>query len=429
MRIAIIGGGISGLVAARLLSREHEVDVFEKDVRLGGHTHTHTVFEEGRRLAIDTGFIVFNERTYPNFTRLLADLRVASRASNMSFSVRDEASGLEYNGTSLDTLFAQRRNLLRPSFLGMLSDVVRFNRAAKALAAGPESELPLGEFLARGNYGRAFVEHYLVPMGSAVWSAAPSRMREFPAWTFARFFDNHGFLDLGDRPVWRVVAGGSSAYIEPLCAPFARRIRRGAPVVGLARFDDRVVVRTADGARRSYDQVVIAAHSDQALALLEDPSDAEREILGALEYQENEAVLHTDASLLPRRPKARAAWNYHVRPAGETDDGRVAVTYWMNSLQSLDAREAYLVTLNRTGRIDPARILARMTYHHPVYTTAGLRARKRRGEISGVRRTHYCGAYWGFGFHEDGVVSALEVARSFGQGLTEARPLEPVAAR
>ncbi|MBK8180664.1 MAG: FAD-dependent oxidoreductase [Planctomycetes bacterium] len=427
MRIAVIGSGISGLTAARLLSREHEVDVYEQDSRIGGHTHTHDIVEDGRRLSIDTGFIVFNRRTYPHFCRLLELVGVESRDSNMSFSVRDEQSGLEYNGTNLDTLFAQRKNLLSPSFLGMLADIARFNRAARKLSAGPESAESLGEFLARGRFGRAFREHYLIPMGSAVWSAAPSRMLEFPAWTFARFFDNHGFLDLGDRPQWRVVSGGSRSYLEPLAEPFARRIHRKAPVVSLARRDAQVFVRTAQGLPRSYDHAVVAVHSDQALALLEDPSDAEREVLGAIEYQENEAVLHTDARLLPRLPKARAAWNYHVRSPEETHGpggSRVAVSYWMNSLQSLTAREQYLVTLNRTASIDPSRILARMTYHHPVYTLAGLAAQKRKREISGVRRTHYCGAYWGFGFHEDGVVSALDVAASFGQSLEGVPPRE-----
>ncbi len=429
MRIAIVGSGISGLLAARLLSREHEVTVFEADDRIGGHTHTHCIVEQGRTLSIDTGFIVFNDRTYPNFVRLLEQLCVPSRESNMSFSVCDERTGLEYNGTSLNTLFAQRANLLRPSFLGMLRDILRFNKAARLLLESADEALTLGEFLDRGGYGRAFRRHYIVPMGAAVWSAAPGQMESFPARYFAQFFANHGFLSIDDRPTWRVVSGGSQSYLTPLTAPFERRIQRSHPVRGIRRYPGEAELRLHSGERLRFDHVVIAAHSDQALALLEDPSSEEREVLGAIGYQENEAVLHTDARLLPRRPLARAAWNYHVPRDGAANHGRATVSYWMNSLQSLQCDEQYLVTLNHTGAIDPAKVLRRMVYHHPQYTPAAVAAQRRKREISGVRRTHYCGAYWGFGFHEDGVNSALDVGKSFGQGLEAPRALALEAAR
>ena len=422
MRIAVVGSGISGLLTANLLSREHELTVFEQEDRIGGHTHTHRVFEQGRELSIDSGFIVFNDWTYPNFKRLLEQLGVASKASNMGFSVQDERSGLEYNGTSLNALFAQRTNLLRPAFLGMIRDIFRFNKAALALLERPDDACSMAEFLERGKYGRAFKEHYLVPMGAAVWSAAPGAIAEFPAQSFAQFFKNHGFLSVDERPVWRVVRGGSRSYLQPLCAPFQQRIRRNTPIRSVRRVRDGIELTTRSGELFDFDHVVLAAHSDQSLALLADPSQAEREVLGALRYQENEAVLHTDARLLPRRKLARAAWNYHSLKQGASAEQRVAVSYWMNLLQGFEAKEQYLVTLNHSDAIDPAKVLARMVYHHPQQTQASVAAQKRKASINGVRRTHYCGAYWGFGFHEDGVVSALDVAKYFGQTLDPRTP-------
>ena len=404
MRIAVVGAGIAGLVAARRLCGEHEVTVFEAGGHAGGHTHTHDIEHEGRRHAVDTGFIVFNERTYPRFCALLGELGVASQPSRMSFSVRDEACGLEYNGTSLNALFAQRANLLRPSFLGMVRDILRFNREAPRLLAGPGGELPLGALLERGRYGRAFVAHYLVPMGAAIWSTDPRSMLDFPARFFVRFLHNHGMLSVNDRPVWRVVRGGSARYVEKLVAPYRDRLRLATPVLSLRRLADGVVVATRHGAER-FDAAVVACHSDEALRLLADPSPAERAVLGAIPYQRNDAVLHTDTRLLPRRRLAWAAWNYHVLPR---EGGGVALTYHMNILQGLVSREPFLVTLNRPEAVDPSKVLRRMTYHHPLFTPAGVAAQARQAELNRGRRTYYCGAYWRNGFHEDGVVSALD---------------------
>ncbi len=414
MKIAIIGSGIAGNVAAHHLHREHDITVFEAGEHAGGHTHTHDIELGARSYAVDTGFIVFNDRTYPNFIRLLEELGVAWQESSMSFSVRDEAGGLEYNGTSLDTLFAQRRNLLRPSFLGMVRDILRFNREAPALLDAPDDTLTLQRFLVAQKYGRRFVDHYLVPMGAAIWSTDPQRMLGFPARYFVRFLHNHGMLSVNDRPVWRTVKGGSREYVRRLTAPFASRIRLRTPVLGLRRYPGHVMVELQDGAER-FDCAFLACHSDQSLGLLRDPTRTEREVLGAIRYQENEAVLHTDTRLLPRARRAWAAWNYHV-PSVSMD--RVALTYNMNILQRLDARETLCVTLNRSEAIDPARILKRIVYHHPLYTPEAVAAQARQRELNGKRHTgggltYFCGAYWRFGFHEDGVVSALEALRHF----------------
>ena len=411
MKIAIVGTGIAGNVAARRLhAAGHDLTVFEALGHVGGHTHTHEVEQAGRRYAVDTGFIVFNDWTYPNFIALLDELGVASQESAMSFSVRDERDGLEYNGTTLNTLFAQRLNLVRPRFLGMVRDILRFNREAPALLGTPGGEIPLGEVLRAGGYGRAFVEQYIVPMGAAIWSTDAATMQAFPAKFFIRFLLNHGMLSVDERPTWRVVKGGSARYVEKLVAPFRDRIRLRTPVEWIRRLPGQVVVKPRGGAPEHFDALFLACHSDQALRLLADPSPAETEVLSAIPYQENEAVLHTDARLLPRKRLAWAAWNYHVL---REDSRRVALTYNMNILQGLDAPEPFLVTLNRTDEIDPSKVLRRITYHHPLYTAAGVAAQARQAEINGPLRTFFCGAYWRNGFHEDGVVSALEALKHF----------------
>ncbi|MCB9897658.1 MAG: FAD-dependent oxidoreductase [Planctomycetes bacterium] len=404
MKIAVVGTGVSGLVAAHRLHPEHDLTVFEADDRIGGHVNTLDLRTGGRSHAVDTGFIVFNERTYPGFCALLDELGVASRPSTMSFSVRDERTGLEYNGHSLDTLFAQRRNLLRPTFLRMIADILRFNRQARELLEGEDDGLTLGEYLDRGRWSRAFLEQYILPMGAAIWSSGTVGMRAFPARAFVRFFENHGMLSVDERPQWRVVEGGSRSYVEALVRPFRERIRSSSPVDAVRRLADGVEVTVRGDAPERFDAVVIAVHSDQALAMLADPSASERAVLGAIGYQRNEAVVHTDERMLPRARKAWAAWNYHVT---SRDDERVAVTYDMNALQGLDAEVRFLVTLNHVEDIDPTRVLRRITYHHPVFTPAALAAQRRHAEISGVRRTFYCGAYWGYGFHEDGHRSAV----------------------
>jgi len=410
MKIAVIGAGIAGNVAAYHLAREHEVTVFEAGAHIGGHAHTHEVEQAGRRYSVDSGFIVFNDWTYPNFIRLLDEIGVASQPSDMSFSVRDEKSGLEYNGTSLDGLFAQRRNLLRPSFWRMLRDILRFNREAPALLAQLGDDLTLGDYLAANAYSRRFLEAYIVPMGAAIWSTDPQNMLRFPARYFIRFFHNHGMLSIDARPQWRVIRGGSARYVEALTAGIRDRVRLNTPVQSVRRLAGHVYVKARGHEAERFDAAFLACHSDQALAMLTDPTPLEREVLGAIPYQTNEAVLHTDARLMPSARRAWAAWNYHVLPE---DSGRVALTYNMNILQSLAASEPFLVTLNRSDAIDPAKVVKRIRYEHPLYTRAGVAAQARQHEINGPLNTYFCGAYWRFGFHEDGVVSALQALDHF----------------
>lgn len=412
MKLAIVGTGISGLTAAHLLAPDHDLTVFEADERIGGHTHTVDVESGDRTWSVDTGFIVYNDWTYPNFIRLLDELGVANQPTEMSFSVLCPRTGLEYNGHTLDTLFAQRRNLLRPSFYRMISDILKFNREAKALAASGGAPPTVGEMLRRGGYSREVVEHYVVPMGAAIWSSSVDTMESFPADFFVRFLDNHGMLNIKNRPQWRVVRGGSQRYVEQITAGFRDRIRVATPVAGVERRERDVRLFLETGETETFDQVILATHSDQALELLRDPSEAERQILGAIPYQANEAILHTDASVLPRRRRAWASWNYRLADA---PGDPVTVTYNMNILQRLPASETFCVTLNRDQGIDPRRILRRIPYAHPVYTPEAVVAQGRYDEIGGRRRTHFCGAYWGNGFHEDGVVSALRVARSLGR--------------
>ncbi|MET0656545.1 MAG: FAD-dependent oxidoreductase [Steroidobacteraceae bacterium] len=406
MRIAIIGSGIAGLTCAHRLHRTHEITLFEANDYVGGHTATIDVEHEGRTWAIDTGFIVFNDWTYPRFIALLNELGVESQDSNMSFAVSCARSGIEYNGTSLNTLFAQRRNLVRPSFLRMLSDIVRFNARCRELLQVEQCTETLGTYLERSRYSRAFIDYYLIPMGRAIWSASASAMLSFPARFFVEFFDRHGFLNIDDRPVWRAVRGGSREYVRKLIAPLRHRVRLSTPVSGVHRDVGGVAVRTRRGDVERFDRVIFACHSDQALALLDRPTPIEQRVLAAFPYQANAVTLHTDASVLPRTPLARAAWNYHV-PAEDRD--AVALTYDMNVLQSLDARERFLVTLNRRDAIASNRVLGEYVYHHPVYTPDAVRAQKLHAKVSGLNSTYYCGAYWGYGFHEDGVVSAERV--------------------
>ncbi|HEX6882943.1 MAG TPA: FAD-dependent oxidoreductase [Planctomycetota bacterium] len=411
MRIAVVGTGIAGLVAARRLHREHELDVFEAAAWIGGHTHTLDVPRgDGTSVAVDTGFIVFNRATYPRFCALLAELGIDAQPSDMSFSVSCAASGLEYEASGWNGLLARRTNALRPAFWRMLRDIARFYREAPRTLEGPDDGATLGEFLERGRYSRAFVEQHLFPMVAAVWSARPEVLRDFPLRFLVRFFENHGFLRLAGRPQWLAVPGGSARYVERLVAPFRARIRLETPVVRLARVAGGVQLRTLQGEEHLYERVIVATHSDQALRMLADATPREREVLGAFAYQPNDVVLHTDAHLMPRRRRAWASWNVHrARVPGALP----TVTYWMNRLQSLREPRDYLVTLNRTAQIDPARILARFTYHHPVYSRAAVAAQARHAEIDGVHGVHFCGAYWGNGFHEDGVRSAEAVLARF----------------
>jgi predicted NAD/FAD-binding protein len=403
VRVAIIGGGVSGLVAAHQLHSHHDVTLFEANDYAGGHTHTARVDAGSQTWDVDTGFIVYNERNYPHFTALLARLGVPTQASSMSFSVRSDHRDFEYNGTSLNRLFGQRRNLLRPSFYRMAADIVRFNRAAPVAVRDGAREATLGEYVAAAAYSPGFTEHYLVPMAAALWSQPRARVLDMPLAFLVQFLEHHGMLAVNDRPEWRVIRGGSRRYVEALVAPLGPRLRLRHAVRAVTRHADRVTVDGAD-----FDHVVLACHADQALRLLQDASLLEREILGAFPYQANDVVLHTDPALLPRRRRLWAAWNYHLA----ADPGApVAVTYNMNILQSLPAPVTFCVTLNRTADVAPDRVLRRLTYHHPIFTRAGVRAQARHAEISGANRTSYCGAYWGYGFHEDGVRSAMTVCR------------------
>jgi predicted NAD/FAD-binding protein len=408
VRIAVVGAGIAGLTCAHVLARRHEVTLFEAEERLGGHTNTVRVDLDDETHHVDTGFIVHNDRNYPHFRRLLEELGVAAQPSDMSFSVSD-GSSFEFNGASPNGLFACRSHLVRPEFHRMVRDLLRFNREARSLIGLNGSGPSLGTFLEAGGYSPAFVERLIVPQASAVWSADPAQMWEFPASFMAEFFANHGMLGLRDRPRWHTIRGGARTYVDALAARFEGRIRTATPIRSIARRPDAVELTPEGGEPKSFDHVVVASHSDQALAMLADASPAEREILGAIPYQPNEAVLHTDAALLPRRRRAWASWNFHLEPEPA---GRTTVTYHMNRLQALDSREELCVTLNRTEAIDPARVIATIPYAHPVFTRAGVAAQGRWSEISGHDRTHYCGAYWGWGFHEDGVASALRVCEA-----------------
>lgn len=415
-RIAIIGGGVSGLVCGWLLHPEHEITLFEANAYLGGHTNTIACDRADGTWNVDTGFIVYNERNYPNFTRLLAQLGVPTQPSDMSFGVRCDRTGLEYCGTSLNTMFAQRRNLVKPAFYGLIREILRFNKhAVKILDEVPnQSELTLRDFIRLGGYSDLFVDKYLIPMGAAIWSTPPQQMQEFPARYFVRFFQHHGLLSIVDRPIWRVIQGGSWNYVRALTKDFQHRTRLKCPVREVRRFADHVELTPLDGQKLLFDQVIFATHSDQTLKMLSDATPQETDILSRMTYQRNEAILHTDCGIMPRRSRAWASWNYRIDAhAGDA----ATLTYDMNRLQSLASADRFLVTLNSADHLAGEKILRRIEYHHPVYSVAGVAAQKRHSEISGIARTHFCGAYWGSGFHEDGVNSALAVGKAFGVGL------------
>jgi len=402
MKIAIVGTGVSGLVAAHSLHGRHEITVFEAAGRVGGHVNTIPVADGPRTHFVDTGFIVYNDRNYPRFERLLAQIGVATQPSHMSFSVSDGTGDFEYSGTPAG-IFARPAHLIDPGYLKMLREWFRFNREAQQLIGLDGSSPSLGHWLDEQGYSQDFIDKLIVPQASAVWSADPGQMWSFPASFMAEFFDNHGMYSLRNRPQWRTVAGGSHRYVEAITAPWRDRIRTGAAVRQITRVTDGVEIQ-ADGCEtETFDEVVIATHSDQALALVAEPTDAERKVLGAIAYKPNEAVLHTDVSLLPRRRRAWASWNFHLseQPAGSS-----TVTYWMNNLQRIDSSQELLVTLNRSDAIDPEKVIERISYDHPIFTQDAVHAQERHTEISGADRLHYCGAYWGWGFHEDGVLSA-----------------------
>lgn len=416
MKIAIIGTGISGLTSAYLLSRKHEVSVFEANDYIGGHTATVDVETQSGKYAIDTGFIVFNDWTYPNFIKLMTQIGVKWKPSSMSFSVKTEAEGIEYNGTSINTLFAQRLNFFKPSFHRMIQDILRFNKESLSVLETGSTET-LNEYLVRNRYSKPFKDHYIIPMGAAIWSSSVAQMEEFPIEFFVRFFKNHGMLSVSERPIWQVIEGGSRSYIEPLTCNFKDRIFLNSPVQSVVRTPEGVMLTIGkSGSTRAekFDQVIFASHSDQTLKILADASDLERDVLSKFAYQPNDVVLHTDESVLPKRKLAWAAWNYLVP---KDDTASVAVTYDMNILQGLSAAQTFNVSLNQNKLIDAKKTLRKFIYDHPVYSKAAFQSQSRWSEISGKNKVHFCGAYWGYGFHEDGVKSALKVCETLGEIL------------
>lgn len=410
MRIGIIGGGISGLVSAYLLSRRHDITLFEAGGSVGGHANSIRVDLGDGSWNIDTGFIVFNDVTYPNFTRLLERLRVPSQPTTMSFSVSCERTGLEYNGTSINRLFAQRRNLLNPSFHRMILDITRFNQRGPAEVEHADATT-VAQFLISGKYCARFRDHYLIPLGASIWSCPPNAFLHFPIKFVMEFLVNHGMLKMWSRPVWRTIPGGSSRYVEALTASFKHRIRLSTPVKNIWRCATHVNVRTDDDTHQ-FDEIILACHSDQALTMIDDPSSDETRLLKAFPYQSNNAVLHTDVALLPNVKRAWAAWNYRIP---RDQPAHVSVTYHMNALQGLSAPHEFCVSLNTTSKIDPLKVLGRFTYHHPFFTTERDSAQEQHHKLIRVNRTSCCGAYWGYGFHEDGMNSALTVCRAFGE--------------
>lgn len=414
MRIAIVGAGVSGLVAAHLLHREHEIVVYEANRYAGGHTNTIRVDTAEETHHVDTGFIVMNDRNYPLFTKLLDRLGVARQPTHMSFSVKGEEHDFEFSGTPRG-LFCQPGNLASPRFQRMIVDLLRFNRALRRLLDHEESGESMHDFLSRHRFSRAFVERLIVPQMSAVWSADPRAAGSFPARFIAEFFANHGMLGFRDRPHWSTIAGGSARYIDVLTEPFRDRIHLSTPVSSITRSAEHVEIIAGGSGAERYDHVIVATHSDQALHMLGDASAREHELLGAIRYQPNEAALHTDSTMLPRRRWARSAWNFHLLREPKPLS---TVTYYMNHLQRLRSEHDFCVTLNRTEAIDPAKVIRTISYAHPMYTPRGVAAQSEHASISNLAsRTHYCGAYWGWGFHEDGVRSALRACEPFGVSL------------
>jgi predicted NAD/FAD-binding protein len=409
---AIIGSGVSGLTAAYLLSKKHNVTVFEKNDYIGGHTATVDVEKDGKSYAIDTGFIVFNDKTYPNYLALLAEIGIRKQATEMSFSVHNCHTGLEYNGHNLDTLFAQRRNIFKPTFWLLVKEILRFNKQCKKIFEQQNyiDDYSLGTFLRENNFSEFFAEHYILPMGAAIWSSSLAQMEDFEFRFFVQFFHNHGLLNIADRPQWYVIPNGSRSYLSPLCKPFKNNIKLNSNISGITRSEDKVHLHFTDSPSETFDEVIIACHSDQALALLNDASENEQAVLSAMPYSENSVVLHTDIKLLPNREKAWASWNYQL---SQDRSKAASVTYNMNILQGIESTDTFCVTLNQKEAIDPNTILREFTYHHPIFSTESIKAQKQRSLICGLNHTHFAGAYWHNGFHEDGVRSAVEVAKRF----------------
>ena len=415
MKIAIIGSGISGLTSAYLLNRNHDITVFEANDYIGGHTHTHNIKIKDKEYAVDTGFIVYNERTYPNFIKLLDTLGVERQISTMGFSVKSASEDYEYAGESLNSLFAKRSNIFRLGFLRMLYEMYRFGKKSDSTGLGLDVSITLGTYLRSENYSNEFINYFIIPMGAAIWSTPANKVLNMPAYFFIKFFYNHGMLEIINRPKWWVIKDGSSAYIKKIIKGFESKINLSSPIRTVSRLDNGIEIETANSKKPLiFDAVVFATHSDQALGMLKDPTEKEKDILSSIPYQKNEVLLHTDSSVLPKRKLAWASWNYQLDSNPESP---VVLTYNMNILQSLDCDETFCVTLNDHQSVDKSKVLKKITYHHPLFTVKGIEAQKRKLEISGVNNTYYCGAYWHNGFHEDGVASAIEVCKHFGEQI------------
>lgn len=411
MKIAVIGSGISGIVSSYLLSEKHSVTLFEAADYLGGHTHTIPVNCHGKTWNIDTGFIVYNDLNYPYFKKFLSRLNVQTQPSDMSFSVHCEKTGIEYKSSNLDTLFAQRKNMFNFSFVKMLTEILRFNKESLELLHTQDFSLTILDYLRRKKYSELFIQLYIIPMGASIWSASPAKgMDQFPARSLVEFFHNHGMLSVSEKPQWRVLTGGSFQYVKKFQKIFRGEIKLTTPIVSAKRNRQSVELESDDGQNFQFDSVIFAVHSDQALRILSDATPDEKRVLGAIKYQENETVLHTDSNVLPKLKKAWASWNYYA-PVKSHD--RVAITYYMNALQNLDAEEPFCVTLNQTALINPEKIIKKIVYHHPIFTPEAVKAQKEHALINGPLNTYFCGAYWGDGFHEDGVESALAVCKYF----------------
>ena len=415
MKIAIIGSGISGLTSAYLLNRNHDITVFEANDYIGGHTHTHNIKIKDKEYAVDTGFIVYNERTYPNFIKLLDTLGVERQLSTMGFSVKSASEDYEYAGESLNSLFAKRSNIFRLGFLRMLYEMYRFGKKSDSTGLGLDVSITLGTYLRSENYSNEFINYFIIPMGAAIWSPPANKVLDMPAYFFIKFFYNHGMLEIINRPKWWVIKDGSSAYIKKIIKGFESKINLSSPIRTVSRLDNGIEIETADSKKPlMFDAVVFATHSNQALGMLKDPTEKEKDILSSIPYQKNEVLLHTDSSVLPKRKLAWASWNYQLDSNPESP---VVLTYNMNILQSLDCDETFCVTLNDHQSVDKSKVLKKITYHHPLFTVKGIEAQKRKLEISGVNNTYYCGAYWHNGFHEDGVASAIEVSKHYGEQI------------
>ena len=415
MKIAIVGSGISGLTSAYLISKKHDVTIFEGNDYVGGHTHTVPVTLDDKNFQVDTGFIVCNDRNYPNFLKLMRQLNVDIQPTEMSFSVRNNALGLEYNGHNLNTLFSQRKNFLRPSFYSLVNQILRFNKVSKiAIEGGLIGDTTLDDFVAEHNFSDVFKDNYLLPMVAAIWSCSVDQAGNFPLSFFLNFFLNHGLLDIKNRPQWYVLKNGSSSYVEPMTTDFSMQIKLKTPVQSVRRTQTKIQLKTRDG-MEEFDEVIMACHSDQALSLLQQPTDSEEAILGAMKYQKNDVILHSDEKIMPRKSLSWASWNFL---AGEHESKEPPlVTYCMNILQGINSQRSFLVSLNARHKINPQKILQEFSYDHPVFSKLSMEAQHRRHEICGTDRVHYCGAYWYSGFHEDGVRSALDVCKRFGLGL------------